>query len=67
MQAENVKKIETAEDFESLMSLPVVLIDFYADWCPPCKNLKPKLIELAAEYKGNFILAVVNCDNEAMG
>lgn len=38
------------------------IVDFYADWCRPCKMLEPTLIELQKEYKGKIQIYKVNTD-----
>lgn len=41
-----------------------VLVDFWADWCAPCKALMPMLAKITEEYAGELLLAKVNCDVE---
>lgn len=40
------------------------IIDFYADWCGPCKKVSPILKELAAQYKDDIVIYKINVDNE---
>lgn len=58
--------IVTKENFdeEVLKSEIPVLVDFYADWCGPCKALAPLISEIAEEYAGKVKVCKVNIDND---
>ncbi len=47
---------------EVLKSKIPVLVDFYADWCGPCKMLTPAIEELAKEYDGKWKIVKVDVD-----
>ena len=54
---------ETEKEWKYKGSLPAIL-DFYADWCQPCKMVAPVLEDLALEYAGKIMVYKVNTDNE---
>ena len=54
--------VESPEEFdkEVLSASGPVMVDFYADWCPPCRKLAPTVEALAAEFKGRVKVVKVN-------
>ena len=54
----------TEEDFEAQTSKGVVLVDFWAEWCGPCKMLGPVLEQVATEVDGKAVVGKVNVDEE---
>lgn len=58
----------TEENFQELIlevsKQKLLVVDFWADWCEPCKNLMPILEKLAGEYAQDMILVKVNCDEQ---
>lgn len=59
--AENVKYLSD-EDFQEKIKSGVTLVDFYADWCGPCKMIAPIIEELAKEMNGQVSIAKLDVD-----
>ena len=47
---------------EVLRNHPLVLVDFWAEWCAPCRMIAPVLEELAQEYEGKLLVAKLDVD-----
>ena len=65
MASENVKTLTDADFGESVKS-GVVLVDFWATWCAPCRRLAPTVDQLAEEYSGRITVAKVDIDENPM-
>ena len=66
-KADFLKKVANFEanpkEWKYLGDKPAI-VDFYADWCGPCKRVAPILEELAEEYDGKIVIYKVNTENE---
>ena len=63
MTTKNIVQV-TDQNFETTVgaSTHLVLLDFWATWCAPCKMLKPLVEELATEYEGRVVVAEMDVD-----
>lgn len=51
------------ENFQNEIAKGVTLVDFYADWCGPCRMIAPVIEELASEMNGKASIAKVDIEN----
>ena len=59
-----VKLVKTNFDEEVLKSDGTVLVDFWAEWCGPCKMIAPLIEELANDFQGKLKVCKLNVDEE---
>ncbi len=55
---------EDTFDTEAMKSEIPVIVDFYADWCGPCKSVGPILTEMAGKYEGKAKICKINVDQQ---
>ena len=61
MASEKIKTL-TDTDFDTSIKNGVVLVDFWAQWCAPCRRLSPTVDQIAEEYNGKLTVAKMDID-----
>lgn len=59
-----VKHFKTEEFNAAVEAAPLVMVDFWASWCGPCKMLAPVVDAIDREYEGKVLVGKVNVDEE---
>ena len=59
-----IKHLKSADFTAEMEAASLALVDFWADWCGPCKMLSPAVESLAAKYGDQVLVGKVNVDQE---
>ena len=59
-----VQHFKTSEFDSAISAAPVAMVDFWAEWCGPCKMVAPFIEEVAQKYDGKVVVGKVNVDEE---
>ncbi|MCK5843486.1 MAG: thioredoxin family protein [Victivallales bacterium] len=59
----NIIHVKDSAEFAATIAKGVCLVDFYADWCGPCRTLSPTINKLADDHKGRVKVLKINVDN----
>lgn len=59
----NLIHVKNVEEFNAEIAKGMCLVDFYADWCGPCRSLAPTINKLADDYKGKVKVIKINVDD----
>jgi thioredoxin 1 len=62
MAGANILKLTDADFDAQVKGQPLVVVDFWAEWCGPCRVIAPVLEELAVEYAGRMAVGKLNVD-----
>ncbi len=58
-----IQQLDNSNFEATIQNNDVVLVDFYADWCGPCKALHPTLESIATEFDGKAVVSKINVDS----
>ena len=59
-----IKHFKTAKFDAAVAAAPLAMVDFWADWCGPCKMLSPVIESIGSQYEGKVLVGKVNTDDE---